>query len=88
MKSARKGSLSTNEADAILVGIGTVLADDPMLTTRIPEGGKNPVRIILDSELRTPIDANITDCSEAETWIFTTENADQAKVASTFKKKV
>ena len=62
-----------NETDAILVGIGTVLADDPMLTTRIPEGGKNPVRIILDSNLRTPIDAKITDCSEAKTWIFTKE---------------
>ncbi|HEY4549730.1 MAG TPA: RibD family protein, partial [Bacillus sp. (in: firmicutes)] len=69
-----------NETDAILVGIGTVLADDPMLTTRIPEGGKNPVRIILDSNLRTPIDAKITDCSEAKTWIFTKEGNDQEKI--------
>src|SRR4051812_12749547 len=68
-----------NETDAILVGIGTVLADNPMLTTRIPEGGKNPIRIVLDSELRTPIDANITDCSEAETWIFAKEESDQKK---------
>ena len=51
--------LLRNEVDAILVGIGTVLADDPHLTTRLSEGGKNPIRIILDSDLRTPIDANI-----------------------------
>lgn len=71
-----------NEIDAILVGIGTVLADDPMLTTRIPNGGKNPIRIIIDSELRTPVAAKITDCSEAETWIFTNEgeNPEKTKV--------
>jgi diaminohydroxyphosphoribosylaminopyrimidine deaminase / 5-amino-6-(5-phosphoribosylamino)uracil reductase len=77
-----------NETDAILVGIGTVLADDPMLTTRIPEGGKNPVRIVLDSNLRTPLDAKITDCSEAETWIFAKEGADQEKTQSLLEKGV
>ena len=43
---------------AIMAGIGTVLADDPLLTCRI-EGGKNPVRIICDTHLRTPIDSQI-----------------------------
>ena len=38
--------------------------------------------------LRTPIDAKITDCSEAETWIFTTEDADQEKVESFGEKGV
>lgn len=43
---------------AILVGVGTVLADDPLLTCRLP-GGKNPVRIICDSRLRTPLTAQV-----------------------------
>lgn len=48
--------------DAILVGINTVLADDPSLTARLPEGGgKDPVRIVLDSGARTPPDARVID---------------------------
>lgn len=56
------------QADAIMVGIGTVLADDPSLTVKSPErknarkaAGKseNPVRIIVDSAARTPLDADI-----------------------------
>lgn len=43
---------------AIMVGIGTVLADDPLLTCRI-EGGINPIRIICDSRLRIPLDSQI-----------------------------
>lgn len=39
---------------AIMAGVGTVLADDPLLTCRIP-GGKHPVRIICDTRLRTPL---------------------------------
>lgn len=43
---------------AIMAGVGTVLADDPLLTCRM-EGGKNPIRIICDSRLRTPLTANV-----------------------------
>ncbi|MCM1528782.1 MAG: bifunctional diaminohydroxyphosphoribosylaminopyrimidine deaminase/5-amino-6-(5-phosphoribosylamino)uracil reductase RibD [Alistipes sp.] len=43
---------------AIMVGVGTVLADDPMLTCRL-ENGRDPVRIICDTNLRTPLDCNI-----------------------------
>lgn len=56
--------------DAILVGVNTVLADNPSLTVRLPNGGKNPIRVILDTSLRTPIDAKVITDKEAETWIF------------------
>ena len=46
----------------IMVGIGTVLADDPMLTCRL-ENAQNPVRIICDSSLRIPLDSNIVKLS-------------------------
>ncbi|WP_330369535.1 bifunctional diaminohydroxyphosphoribosylaminopyrimidine deaminase/5-amino-6-(5-phosphoribosylamino)uracil reductase RibD [Butyrivibrio fibrisolvens] len=42
----------------ILAGIGTVLADDPLLTCRLP-GGRNPIRIIMDSHLKIPLDCNL-----------------------------
>lgn len=66
-----------NIYDAILVGVGTVLADDPSLTTRLPEGGgKDPVRIVLDSKARTPVTARvITQTSPAPTIIVTAPNA-------------
>ena len=65
--------------DAIMVGIGTVLADNPSLTTRI-DGGKNPIRIIVDSQLRTPINANVIVDGQAKTIIATTKNAPAEKV--------
>ena len=43
---------------AIMAGVGTVLADDPLLTCRM-EGGKNPLRVICDTRLRTPLDSQI-----------------------------
>jgi diaminohydroxyphosphoribosylaminopyrimidine deaminase/5-amino-6-(5-phosphoribosylamino)uracil reductase len=46
--------------DGVLIGVGTVLADDPMLTTRLKRGaGKDPVRIIVDTELRIPENARV-----------------------------
>ena len=47
-----------NRYDAILVGINTVLGDDPLLTCRM-RGGRNPARIILDSSLRMPLGARV-----------------------------
>ena len=73
-----------DEVDAILVGIGTVLKDNPALTTRLKERtGKNPIRIVLDRELRTPLDAKIVQTSTAKTIIVTAE--DQQQKASSFE---
>lgn len=47
----------------ILCGIGTVLADNPLLTCRI-EGGKNPVRVICDSDVRIPLDSKIVQTAK------------------------
>ena len=43
---------------AIMAGVGTVLTDDPLLTCRM-EGGRNPVRVICDTHLRTPLDSQL-----------------------------
>lgn len=57
--------------DAILVGINTVLADNPSLTARIA-GGRNPVRIIVDSRLRIPVQSRVITDGQAPTIVVTT----------------
>lgn len=52
-----KGHELRNQHDAILVGVNTVLADNPRLTTRNVSNGRSPIRIILDSKGRTPKDS-------------------------------
>ena len=58
--------------DAIMVGVGTVLADDPLLTVRLPGlEHRSPVRVVLDSRLRTPSSATlVATAREAPTWII------------------
>ena len=54
------------EADAIMVGIGTVLADDPALTCRLPAlASRSPSRVIIDPGLRTPLTANLVATAHA-----------------------
>ena len=67
-------------ADAIMVGVGTVLKDDPLLTTRLPNGGRDPLRVVVDTRLETPVNARmLTEKSAAGTLIFTTREADETK---------
>jgi diaminohydroxyphosphoribosylaminopyrimidine deaminase / 5-amino-6-(5-phosphoribosylamino)uracil reductase len=47
------------EADAIAVGIGTVLADDPLLTARTPEASRQPIRVVFDRQARLPLDSQL-----------------------------
>ena len=66
--------------DSILVGSGTLLTDNPHLTTRLPEGGKNPLRIVLDSHARTPVNANVLSDGLAPTLIVVTELASEKSI--------
>lgn len=68
-----------HEHDAILVGIETVLKDNPLLTTRRPQGGINPIRVILDTNLKIPYTANVVQDRSAKTIIFTGNSIDVTK---------
>lgn len=60
---------------AILTGVGTVLADDPALTVRLDNQHRQPARIVLDSQLRTPPDAKLLSL-EGETWLLHGSNVE------------
>ncbi|WP_028561347.1 bifunctional diaminohydroxyphosphoribosylaminopyrimidine deaminase/5-amino-6-(5-phosphoribosylamino)uracil reductase RibD [Paenibacillus pinihumi] len=69
-----------HQHEGIMVGVSTVLADDPKLTTRLPVPGLHPVRIIADSRLRIPLSSQLLHDDAAETFILTTEQADNVRV--------
>lgn len=75
-----------SEVSGIMVGVNTVLKDDPELTSRI-ENGKNPIRIIVDSKLRTPISSKIVQsANKVKTIIATTLSEENEKMLS-YKQK-
>lgn len=73
--------------DAIMVGIGTVLKDNPTLTARI-RSGKNPIRIIVDSKARTPIMSNVVIGKSAQTIIAVSKSAPKNRIEALKSKGV
>jgi diaminohydroxyphosphoribosylaminopyrimidine deaminase/5-amino-6-(5-phosphoribosylamino)uracil reductase len=70
------------ESDAILVGIGTVLADNPLLTVRLARG-RTPLRVVVDTRLRTPLDSRLlTSVTEGPVVVATTSADDRARIAA------
>ncbi|MFP4698370.1 MAG: bifunctional diaminohydroxyphosphoribosylaminopyrimidine deaminase/5-amino-6-(5-phosphoribosylamino)uracil reductase RibD [Eubacteriales bacterium] len=71
-----------HKVSSIMVGVGTVLADNPKLTTRLNNKKTlDPVRIIVDTKGRTPIDSNVLNVqSKAKTIIATTEKVSKEKI--------
>ncbi|WP_456299456.1 bifunctional diaminohydroxyphosphoribosylaminopyrimidine deaminase/5-amino-6-(5-phosphoribosylamino)uracil reductase RibD [Paraclostridium sordellii] len=69
-----------NDLSAIMVGVDTVIIDNPYLTCRIVDG-RNPIRIIIDSKLRIPKDSNVLEnTNDIKTIIATTEKAPKEKI--------
>jgi diaminohydroxyphosphoribosylaminopyrimidine deaminase/5-amino-6-(5-phosphoribosylamino)uracil reductase len=71
-----------HQCDAIMIGSGTVLADDPRLTDRSGKARRRPlVRVVLDDRLRTPLDSQLSrTANEAPVLMFTSGTADSVKL--------
>ena len=69
-----------HEHDAILTGIGTVLADDCLLTDRIARPRSRPLlRIVMDSQLRLPLDSQMAMSAQGDVAVVTTSASDSSK---------
>jgi diaminohydroxyphosphoribosylaminopyrimidine deaminase / 5-amino-6-(5-phosphoribosylamino)uracil reductase len=77
----RTGHAFRARHDAVLVGVGTVMADNPDLTCRIPGYERRPaVRVVADSHLRTPLTARlVTTATQVPTWMLIRHGTDSAR---------
>jgi diaminohydroxyphosphoribosylaminopyrimidine deaminase/5-amino-6-(5-phosphoribosylamino)uracil reductase len=69
------------ESDAVAVGVGTALADDPLLTARGPDLGRQPVRVVFDSGARLPLDSQLVrTAAEAPLLVIAGGDADRERL--------
>ena len=89
-RSRRFGHRLRNQVDGIMVGIGTVVADDPLLTTRLRHGaGKDPIRIVVDTRLKIPESARVLHVdSDAETVLAVGEGVSEKRLEAIRKSGV
>jgi diaminohydroxyphosphoribosylaminopyrimidine deaminase/5-amino-6-(5-phosphoribosylamino)uracil reductase len=73
------------ECDAVMVGAGTVIADDPQLTCRVA-GGRDPVRVVIDARLRTAPSAKVYREKSTASAIIVTANANLARARSKYER--
>jgi diaminohydroxyphosphoribosylaminopyrimidine deaminase / 5-amino-6-(5-phosphoribosylamino)uracil reductase len=86
---SRKRAMKLRQgADAILVGVNTVLRDDPGLTVRLPGVSKNLRRIILDSQARTPLDSRVVSDEYAQFTTVVATKAASAQRVTALERKV
>lgn len=77
-----------SQSDAVIIGSGTALADNPRLNVRLVEG-ENPYRVVIDTEIRLPIDCNLVDCKDPhKTIVYVSEGVNQEKVETLRKKGI
>ncbi|MEM2882610.1 MAG: 2,5-diamino-6-(ribosylamino)-4(3H)-pyrimidinone 5'-phosphate reductase [Candidatus Bathyarchaeia archaeon] len=77
----RRLHLLRSSVDAVIVGIETIIKNNPRLTVRAV-GGRNPVRIVFDSAARTPLGAHVANIEEAGTIIFVSRRAPRERVSA------
>ncbi len=71
-----------DRVEAIMVGVGTVLHDDPLLNTRLADGrGRDPLRVVVDSQLRTPPDCRMLKQQSTAKTLIATISTDQGKIS-------
>lgn len=70
------------ESDAIAVGIGTVLTDDPLLTARTPEASHQPLRVVFDRQARLPLDSQLLrTLDQSPVLVVVSQHADADRIA-------
>jgi diaminohydroxyphosphoribosylaminopyrimidine deaminase / 5-amino-6-(5-phosphoribosylamino)uracil reductase len=71
------------ESDAIAVGIGTVLADDPLLTARTADASRQPSRVVFDRQARLPLDSQLLQTvDQSPVLVVTSQDADSPRLAA------